>query len=68
MLYIILLFRQSPVFEAWAGTLAFTFHVLDFSGYSDMAIGLAKCFNLDLPVNFVLPMALSLVDFGDVGT
>ena len=58
-------FLNLQFFEAWAGTLAFTFQLyFDFSGYSDMAIGLAKCFNLDLPVNFNSPYkALSLVDF-----
>ena len=36
--------------------LAYTFELyFDFSGYSDMAIGLAKMFNIELPVNFNAP-------------
>lgn len=36
--------------------LAYTFEIyFDFSGYSDMAIGLGKMFNIDLPVNFNSP-------------
>lgn len=36
--------------------LAYTFQIyFDFSGYSDMAIGLGKMFNIDLPVNFQSP-------------
>lgn len=45
--------------------LAYTFQIyFDFSGYSDMAIGLGKMFNIDLPVNFNSPYkALSINDF-----
>ena len=36
--------------------LAYTFQIyFDFSGYSDMAIGLGKMFNIELPVNFNSP-------------
>jgi alginate O-acetyltransferase complex protein AlgI len=36
----------------------------DFSGYSDMAVGLAKMFGFDLPINFSAPYgAVSLSDF-----
>ena len=43
-------------FEAWAGALAYTFQLyFDFSGYSDMAIGLARMFGITLPVNFSSP-------------
>lgn len=36
--------------------LAYTFEIyFDFSGYSDMAIGLGKMFNIELPVNFNSP-------------
>ena len=43
-------------FDAWAGTLAYTFQLyFDFSGYSDMAIGLALLFNVKLPLNFDSP-------------
>lgn len=45
--------------------LGYTFEIyFDFSGYSDMAIGLAKTLNIDLPVNFDSPYkALSIRDF-----
>ncbi len=51
--------------EAWGGVLAFTLQIyFDFSGYSDMAIGLAKLFNVDLPLNFNSPYkATSITDF-----
>lgn len=42
--------------DAWVGTLAFTFQLyFDFSGYSDMAIGLARMFGVNLPINFNSP-------------
>jgi D-alanyl-lipoteichoic acid acyltransferase DltB (MBOAT superfamily) len=42
--------------EAWAATLAYTFQIyFDFSGYSDMAIGLARMFGIILPRNFHSP-------------
>ena len=45
--------------EAWAGALSYTFQIyFDFSGYSDMAIGLALLFGITLPVNF---RAISIV-------
>jgi D-alanyl-lipoteichoic acid acyltransferase DltB (MBOAT superfamily) len=52
-------------FDAWAGTLAYTFQLyFDFSGYSDMAIGLALLFNIRLPLNFDAPYrSLSIADF-----
>ena len=41
---------------AWMGILAFTFQIyFDFSGYSDMAIGLAQMFGYEIPENFRLP-------------
>lgn len=51
--------------NAWLGAVAFTLQVyFDFSGYSDMAIGLAFMFGLRLPLNFNSPLkATSLVDF-----
>ena len=47
--------------------LAYTVQVyFDFSGYSDMAIGLGKMLNIDLPVNFNSPYkALTITDFWD---
>lgn len=41
---------------AWGGALAYTLQLyFDFSGYSDMAIGLARCFGFTLPLNFHSP-------------
>jgi D-alanyl-lipoteichoic acid acyltransferase DltB (MBOAT superfamily) len=52
-------------FEAWGAALAFGLQLyFDFSGYSDMAIGLSKLFGVQLPVNFESPYkATSLIDF-----
>ena len=42
--------------EAWGAALAYSLQLyFDFSGYSDMAIGLARMFNIKLPVNFFSP-------------
>jgi alginate O-acetyltransferase complex protein AlgI len=42
--------------SAWLGALAFTFQIyFDFSGYSDMAIGLGGMFGFTLPENFNYP-------------
>ena len=51
--------------EAWGGTLAYTLQLyFDFSGYSDMAIGLGKMFGVTLPVNFASPYrARNIIDF-----
>ena len=41
---------------AWLGTTAFYLQIyFDFSGYSDMALGIARLFNLRLPPNFASP-------------
>jgi alginate O-acetyltransferase complex protein AlgI len=50
---------------AWLATLSYTLQIyFDFSGYSDMAIGLALLFGIRLPVNFRSPYkATSIVDF-----
>lgn len=41
---------------AWSGVLAYTFQLyFDFSGYSDMAIGLSRLFGVRLPLNFDSP-------------
>jgi alginate O-acetyltransferase complex protein AlgI len=50
---------------AWLATLAYSLQIyFDFSGYSDMAIGLALLFGIRLPVNFRSPYkATSIVDF-----
>ncbi|MBE3606439.1 MBOAT family protein [Campylobacter sp. RM13119] len=51
--------------EAWATSLSYTFQLyFDFSGYCDMAIGIALLFNIKLPINFNSPYkALSIQDF-----
>lgn len=51
--------------EAWVGAFSYTFQLyFDFSGYSDMAIGLGWMFNIRLPINFNSPYkAISIVDF-----
>ena len=51
--------------EAWIGALAYTFQLyFDFSGYSEMAIGLGLMFNLRFPINFNSPYkAASMIDF-----
>ena len=50
---------------AWVGILAFTFQIFfDFSGYSDMAVGLGKMFGFEFVRNFNYPYtADSITDF-----
>jgi alginate O-acetyltransferase complex protein AlgI len=50
---------------AWLGALCYTLQIyFDFSGYSDMAIGLARLFGLEFPANFNYPyIARSVTDF-----
>jgi alginate O-acetyltransferase complex protein AlgI len=50
---------------AWQATLAYTLQLyFDFSGYSDMAIGLALLFGFKLPINFFSPYkASSIIEF-----
>jgi alginate O-acetyltransferase complex protein AlgI len=52
-------------FEAWGAALAYTFQLyFDFSGYSDMAIGLSLLFGVRLPLNFASPYkSLNIIDF-----
>jgi len=51
--------------EAWAGALAYTLQLyFDFSGYSDMAVGLSRMFGIILPFNFNSPyQAVNIIDF-----
>ena len=51
--------------EAWRGAMAYTFQLyFDFSGYTDMAIGLALMFGIRLPLNFNSPYkANNIIDF-----
>jgi alginate O-acetyltransferase complex protein AlgI len=55
---------EPDLLAAWGGALAYTFQLyFDFSGYSDMAVGLGLLFNLRLPVNFAAPFrATSIID------
>lgn len=50
---------------AWIGALAYTFQIYyDFSGYSDMAIGLGKIFGFDILENFNYPyLSKSISEF-----
>ena len=54
-----------PLFDAWGGALAYSFQLyFDFSGYSDMAIGISLLFGIKLPLNFNSPYkATSMIDF-----
>jgi alginate O-acetyltransferase complex protein AlgI len=64
-------FRQAQhpegvdLLTAWIGAMAYTFQLyFDFSGYSDMAIGLGLLFGIRLPVNFNSPYkARSIAEF-----
>jgi alginate O-acetyltransferase complex protein AlgI len=53
------------LYEAWGGALAYTFQLyFDFSGYSDMAIGLGLMFGIIMPMNFNSPYkSLSIIEF-----
>jgi D-alanyl-lipoteichoic acid acyltransferase DltB (MBOAT superfamily) len=43
--------------DAWGAAFAFQVQIyFDFSGYADMAIGLARLFNLNIPINFDSPL------------
>lgn len=52
-------------FDAWGGSIAYTLQLyFDFSGYSEMAIGLGLMLNYNLPRNFFMPYrACSIIDF-----
>lgn len=56
---------ELAVGTAWLGALAFTFQIyFDFSGYSDMAIGLGKMFGFHFLENFQYPyLARSITEF-----
>ncbi len=56
---------HASMLDAWTGVLAYAFQIyFDFSGYSDMAIGLSLLFNVRLPINFDSPYkARSIIDF-----
>jgi len=54
-----------PAEAAWIGALAYTFQLyFDFSGYCDMALGIARMFGIRLPINFNSPYkARSITEF-----
>jgi D-alanyl-lipoteichoic acid acyltransferase DltB (MBOAT superfamily) len=51
--------------DGWIAALGFTLQIyFDFSGYTDMALGLARFFGIKLPVNFNSPLkAASIIEF-----
>lgn len=63
------IFQMPPdslnIITSWIGILFYTFQIYyDFSGYSDMAIGLGKMFGFELPENFNRPyIAMSITEF-----
>ena len=66
--YVLLAFSDKThpqMCDAWTGVLAYTLQIyFDFSGYSDMAIGLARMFGVIFPLNFDSPYkATSIIDF-----
>jgi D-alanyl-lipoteichoic acid acyltransferase DltB (MBOAT superfamily) len=57
--------KQAGMLPAWSGAIAFGIQVyFDFSGYTDMAIGMAKLLGFHFPINFRRPyLASSITDF-----
>ena len=57
--------QKLNMLEAWVTSLSYTFQIyFDFSGYTDMAIGVALLFNIKIPMNFFSPYkATSIQDF-----
>lgn len=58
-------YTQLDTLTAWVGSLAYTFQIyFDFSGYSDMAIGLGKMMGFRFPENFNNPyISQSITEF-----
>jgi alginate O-acetyltransferase complex protein AlgI len=56
---------EPTLLEAWGGALAYAMQMyFDFSGYSDMAIGLGLLFGISLPLNFASPYkAAGIIEF-----
>ena len=57
---------HSPMFiESWAAAITYTLQLyFDFSGYSDMAVGLSRLFGISLPINFNSPYkAGNIIEF-----
>jgi alginate O-acetyltransferase complex protein AlgI len=57
--------EQMTLFAAWGASIAFSLQVyVDFSGYSDMAIGLARMIGIHFPVNFDSPFkSTSIIEY-----
>jgi len=57
--------KHPGMLSAWSGTVAFGIQIyFDFSGYTDMAIGMAKLLGFHFPINFRRPyLASSITDF-----
>lgn len=57
--------KEPGMIAAWSGVIAFGIQVyFDFSGYTDMAIGMAKLLGFNFPINFRRPyLASSITDF-----
>lgn len=58
-------YYQNSVASAWIGVICYTFQIyFDFSGYSDMAIGLAKMFGFNFKENFNFPyISVNITEF-----
>ena len=57
--------NEPSLLLAWGSTLAYAFQLyFDFSGYSDMAVGLARMIGVRLPINFHSPYkSVNIVEF-----
>lgn len=57
--------KTPDLIGAWGGVLAYTLQIyFDFSGYSDMAVGLSLMFGVQLPLNFNSPyQASNIIEF-----
>ncbi|MCO6400924.1 MAG: MBOAT family protein [Verrucomicrobia bacterium] len=57
--------HQPGLLDGWVGTLAYAMQIyFDFSGYSDMAVGLGLMFGFRFPINFDSPYkSVSITDF-----
>lgn len=58
-------YSELPMLTAWIGAITYTFEIYyDFSAYSDMAIGLGKCFGFHFKENFNYPyISCSITEF-----
>ena len=56
---------EPSLIDAWVAMISFSLEIyFDFSGYSDIAIGLARMFGIKLPLNFASPYkAASIIEF-----